>query len=353
MGSSSAAADEFNFPKIELHLHLDGAVRHSTIFELAKKKKIDLHGAKSVEDVKKLLVTHEPANLAKVLAAFDIFLPVIKNDASALERIAYETCEDQSKAGVIYFEGRYSPHLLCDSDNGDKLTPQNVIEAIYRGFCRGEKDFGVKARSILCCISGYEHFANEILELATNLKECGVVGIDVAGCSKGADEQYGPGIVNMFKEAATRGIHRTVHAGESGTSKSVVHAIVEMKSERIGHGYRITNDAESYQKYAIKEQIHFEACPYSSVMTGSVPLNWPKHPLKKWENDGVNFSISTDDPTCFDNTVVTELRLAKNEIGLSLEQLKKCQLNAAKSCFLPENEKEEIIQRIKNGKFYL
>uniref|UniRef100_A0A914P9Q6 adenosine deaminase n=1 Tax=Panagrolaimus davidi TaxID=227884 RepID=A0A914P9Q6_9BILA len=107
MGSSSAAADEFNFPKIELHLHLDGAVRHSTIFELAKKKKIDLHGAKSVEDVKKLLVTHQPANLAKVLAAFDIFIPVIKNDASALERIAYETCEDQSKAGVIYFEGRY------------------------------------------------------------------------------------------------------------------------------------------------------------------------------------------------------------------------------------------------------
>uniref|UniRef100_A0AC34G3A6 Adenosine deaminase n=1 Tax=Panagrolaimus sp. ES5 TaxID=591445 RepID=A0AC34G3A6_9BILA len=324
--SFSSSSGEFNFPKIELHLHLDGAVRHSTLFELAQKKKIDLQGAKSVEDVKKLLVTHEPANLAKVLAAFDIFLPVIKNDAAALERVAYETCEDQSNAGVIYFEARYSPHLLCDSDKGDKLAPKDVIEAIHRGFIRGEKDFGVKARSILCCISGYEDYANEVLDLATNLKNVGVVGIDVAGCSKGADESYGPEIVSMFKEAAKRGIHRTVHAGESGSfgSKSVVHAIVEMKSERIGHGYRVTEDAENYQKYAVQEQIHFEACPYSSVMTGAVPLNWPMHPLKKWEKDGVNFSISTDDPTCFDNTVVTELHIAKNEIGLSLEQLKNC-----------------------------
>ena len=149
--------------------------------------------------MKKLLVTHEPANLSKVLAAFDIFLPIIKNDANALERIAHETCEDQANAGVIYFEARYSPHLLCDSDKGDKLTPQNVIEAIHRGFVRGEKDFGVKARSILCCIRGYEKFANEILDLATNLKDIGVVGIDVAGCSKGADEKYEPAIVDMFK----------------------------------------------------------------------------------------------------------------------------------------------------------
>lgn len=89
-----------------------------------------------------------------------------------------------------------------------------MIEAVKRGLDRGERDFGVKSRSILCCIRSYDHWNEEILELATNLKALGVVAIDVAGCAHGADEKYEPSVVKVFQEAAKRGIHRTVHAGE-------------------------------------------------------------------------------------------------------------------------------------------
>jgi adenosine deaminase len=354
--------ETFEFPKVELHLHLDGAVRHSTIFELAQQKKIDLKGAKSVEDVRRLLVTHQPADLSKVLSAFDVFLPCIVGDKDAVERIAYELCEDQSNNGVVYFETRYSPHLLSNTANHKvwgmdsvyrekgTLDSAGVVAAVKRGLDRGEKEFGVKARSILCCIRGYESWNDEVLELATTLKDLGVVAIDVAGCAHGADEKYEPSVLRVFKEAAARGIHRTVHAGESGGPQEVIVAMEEMKAQRIGHGYRLLKDEAAYQKYAVQQQIHLEGCPYSSVMTGAVPLNWPEHPIERWARDGVNFSINTDDPVCFGNSMYSELCLAKHNIGISVEQLWKCQLNAAKSSFLPDEEKATLVQRILDGK---
>ena len=68
----------------------------------------------------------------------------------------------------------------------------------------------------MCCIRGYEDWNNEVIELgkplyvvirrntlyfilATNLKHLGVVAIDVAGCSQGADEQYEPSVIGVFQ----------------------------------------------------------------------------------------------------------------------------------------------------------
>ena len=96
-------------------------------------------------------------------------------------------------------------------------------------------------------------------------------------------------------------------------------AIEDMKAERIGHGYRLLRDPENYHRYAIEQRIHFEGCPYSSVMTGSVPLNWTVHPIAQWVKDGVSFSINTDDPTCFDNTILTDMRIVYDEIGIPIE----------------------------------
>ena len=70
-----------------------------------------------------MLITNEPANLAKMLAPFEIFLPVIRGDLGVVERIAYETCEDQHNNGVIYFEGRYAPHLMTDEKVTLAISP--------------------------------------------------------------------------------------------------------------------------------------------------------------------------------------------------------------------------------------
>ncbi|PIC33860.1 hypothetical protein B9Z55_013691 [Caenorhabditis nigoni] len=346
---SNEILERLDFPKVELHLHFEGAVRFETLLDLSRQKGIPLAGAKTVDELKKVLVTHQPADLAKVLEAFEIFLPVIRGDLTAIERMAYELCEDQHNNGVVYFEGRYSPHLMLCNNQPD-VTAADVVEAVKKGFDRGEAQFGIKARSILCCIRGLDRkFPQFILDLATDLAGLGVVAIDVAGTAHGADEQYEPEVVAAFQEAYRRGIHRTVHAGESGGVKEVMKAIKEMYAERIGHGYRIMRDEQLYiENFVNSKAVHLEGCPYSSVMTGAVPLDWKNHPIARWAKDDVNFSISRDDPTCFDNTMLSELTLARKQVGLTIHQLWKAQLNAARSCFLPEDEKADLVKLIES-----
>ncbi|PIO53771.1 hypothetical protein TELCIR_24881, partial [Teladorsagia circumcincta] len=79
------------------------------------------------------------------------------------------------------------------------LTAVGVVEAVKRGFDRGEADFGVKARSIVCCIRGLDQYADDVLQIATDCRHLGVVAIDVAGSAHGADEQYEAKVVHIFQ----------------------------------------------------------------------------------------------------------------------------------------------------------
>uniref|UniRef100_A0A914XGR6 adenosine deaminase n=1 Tax=Plectus sambesii TaxID=2011161 RepID=A0A914XGR6_9BILA len=169
-----------DFPKVELHVHLAGASRYETLIELALKKGIDVKGATNAKELASILQTTKPATLSKVLEAFHIFIPCVIGDAEALERVAYELCEDQAKNGVIYFEARYSPYLKTFDEDVEhakmwkkhgflaehqKITPAEVVEAVTRGLTRGEADFGVKARSILSCICGHPDWNHGTVQL--------------------------------------------------------------------------------------------------------------------------------------------------------------------------------------------
>ncbi|GMR49264.1 hypothetical protein PMAYCL1PPCAC_19459 [Pristionchus mayeri] len=345
---SSDINNNYNFPKIELHLHLDGSVRYETLLDLSREKGIPLRNATTVPELKKLLITDTPKNLSAVLAAFEIFLPVVVDDLDAIERIAYELCEDQANEGVVYFEARYSPHLLI-TDKANH-TAREVVEAVTSGLRRGKTDFGVDARQILCMICGLPQYNWDLLNLVETCKDLGVVGIDVAGSASGAEEKYEESVVKVFQAAHAKGLHRTAHAGEAGGAKEVLNALNEMYAERIGHGYRILRDEEAYRKNFLEERrAHLEACPYSSVMTGAVVPDWNRHPIKRWAEDGADFSISRDDPTCFDNSPKSELDLVHTKVGLTLHQLWQAQLNAAKASFAEEPLKSDIVAMVKAG----
>lgn len=338
--------------KVELHVHLDGSPRIATIIDLAKKKEMYLpaYDVKSLEDYVSL---KEPKSLTCFLHCFSVFMPIIKGDADAIERISYEFCEDLANSGVLYCEARYCPHLLANCGVDDipcsekhNVSPEKVVETVNRGLEKGCQDFEIKVCTILTCMRHRPEWSSEIVDLCDKFRNKNVVGIDLAG-----DESLGeiPAIkdhIVAFQRAAILGISRTVHAGEAGPAASVHEAIFLLHANRIGHGYHVLGDEDLY-KYVIEKQIHLELCPISSILTGAVTEPFNKHPAIKFAEDGVNFSLNTDDTLVCQNDMRKEFCVAFNKMGFTAAMLAKATFNAARSCFLPKDEKEDLINKLK------
>ena len=103
--------------RVELHIHLDGCVRMSTIWELCKKKGLPLPGRETIEDLTENVEMKEPANLTTFLSGFQYTAPALGGDLEAIERIALEFCEDAAHNGLLYVESRFCPHLLLPEGN--------------------------------------------------------------------------------------------------------------------------------------------------------------------------------------------------------------------------------------------
>ncbi|KAJ6665623.1 hypothetical protein lerEdw1_001993 [Lerista edwardsae] len=340
----------FDQPKVELHVHLDGAIRPETILHFGKKRGI-CPPNHTVEDLLRCVSYSEPLCLTEFLSKFCHYMPAIAGDREAVERIAYEFVEMKAKEGVIYVEVRYSPHLLANCNvqpiawnqkKGD-LTPDEVVRLVNRGLKAGEKAFNIKARSILCCMRNMPNWSLEVVELCKKYQNDYVVAIDLAG-DESINAETCPEHQKAYEEAVRCGIHRTVHAGEVGQPQVIKEAVDILKAERIGHGYHVLEDDDLYKKL-LKQNMHFEVCPRSSYLTGACETLC-NHPIKRFREDGANYSLNTDDPLIFNSTIHTDYQIAQECMGFTEKEFKRLNINAAKSSFLPENEKKKLLYQL-------
>uniref|UniRef100_A0A3P8RRG6 Adenosine deaminase n=1 Tax=Amphiprion percula TaxID=161767 RepID=A0A3P8RRG6_AMPPE len=351
MDQLSSSQVVFNKPKVELHVHLDGAIRVQTILDVAKRRGIDLP-ANTVEGMTQRIILEEPATLTFFLSKFAEYMHVVAGDREAIKRIAYEFVEDKAKEGVIYVEVRYSPHFLANTKvdpipweqaEGD-LSPDEVVQLVNEGLREGERAFNIKARSILCCMRHMPNWSMDVVELCKKYRHEGVVAIDLAG-DESLNCEANPGHRKAYEEAVRCGVHRTVHAGEVGPASVVKEAVEVLKAERVGHGYRTLEDQDLY-KELLAQNMHFEVCPISSKLTGACDPDFTKHPVITFRKDKANYSLNTDDPLIFNSSIHLDYSTAHKYMGFTEEEFKRLNINSAKSCFLPDDEKEELLHRL-------
>ena len=89
-------------PLIDLHRHIDGSVRLTTILDLAKQHRIKLPGA-TLEELRPHVQVMEDQRQPGVMAfiAKMLWMTAVLADADACRRIAHESVEDAHREGVV------------------------------------------------------------------------------------------------------------------------------------------------------------------------------------------------------------------------------------------------------------
>jgi len=320
-------------PKIDIHIHLDGAIRVRTIAELGDQLGIKL----PTYDPKKLAgyvqVNRDCRSLTDFLKRFEVFYPVLPF-AKTQERIAYELCEDCRRDNVIYFETRFAPALAASA----KFRMEDAVVAALEGLRRGQLDLGVRCGLILCCYRSISVQENiETVNLARKYRDQGVIGIDLAG-----DETHFPAAPHAEAFALARKLELpiTIHAGEGGHPEHIREAVFEHGATRIGHGVSLQQDPELLK--AVRDQgTVFEICLTSNLQTCTVP-SLQAHPFKRFLDEKLRVTLNTDDPGISNITLTDEIEIAAREFKLRTAQIRELQLNAARAAFAEPSVRAEI-----------
>ncbi len=324
-------------PKTDLHVHLDGSLRLSTILDLARQDGIELPATTEAGLAAAMHVGENTGSLTEYLKAFDVTLRVLQTEA-ALTRVAYELGEDAAAEGVRYMEVRYSPMLHTRGS----LSLTKVVEAVINGLRRAQDDFGIHSNVIICGIRNISAESSlEMAELAVAYKNRGVVGFDLAGAEYDHPAKHHK---DAFQLIRNNNINCTIHAGEAYGPESIEQALHVCGAHRIGHGCRLREDGDLLH-YITDHRIPLECCPSSNVQTGAV-RDLRSHPLKFYQDLGVRVTVNTDNRLITDTTVSKELFIVHTEMDVDWPSLKSIILNGFKSAFLPFHERRAMLRAV-------
>jgi adenosine deaminase len=314
-------------PKIDLHVHIDGAVRPATVADLAREGGMSSEEAEALS--RRATVGPLCRSLADFLDVFEIFYPLLRNP-DAVERISYELCELEASAGVVYFEARFAPVLQASEKGGI----DHVTAAALRGLARGGRDFGVAWGLILCCYRTQSPASSlATVETAQRYRPDGVVGIDLAG-----DESF-PALPHLkaFMRAREAGLAVTVHAGEAAGPENIREAVFLLGARRIGHGVHLFEDPD-LERHVCEEGIALEVCLTSNLQTGAW-RDLATHPFADYLRKGLPVTLNTDDPGLSRIDMVSELLLAADTFSLSREEILVLQNNALRAAFCSKDRR--------------
>ncbi len=329
----------FSLPKVELHRHLEGSLRLTTMLDIARQHGVtvpasmfNLSGLVQVQD-------KDPMTFTNFLEKFKT-LRLFYKSPDVIHRVTQEAIEDAAKDNVRYMELRFTPVALSRAEG---FPLHDVMDWVIASAKEASQKFKIKV-GLIVSVNRHEspELAEQVAWLAADHIKDGVLGIDLAGNE--AEFSAIP-FFDIFHEAHQAGLHVTIHAGEWGPAKNIYEAIQYLSAERIGHGVRVLEDA-NVTAAAKERNTTFEVCVTSNYQSGVVK-SLAEHPLPKMMEAGLNVTVNTDDPSVSRITLSHEYQHACQEMKVPINSLKQTILNAAQASFLKEDEKKSLVASLK------
>ncbi len=318
-------------PKAELHLHLDGSLRPATAVDLARERRDRLPDLPLDEPVMRarLVAPARCRDQAELLRAFALPVALLQ-DAEALERCTAELVEDVASEGTRYAEIRWAPSL----HTREGLRLRDGIAAVVRGARAAAATTGVEVRLIAVALrTQAPETAVEVARAALPFLADGVTGFDLAGVEHLAPDPRR--FAAAFGVARQGGLGITCHAGEWGGAAQVRAALL-VEPWRIAHGAPAADDPDLMAELRDR-RVTLDVCPTSNRQAG-IGTDDDSAPLPRLLRAGVPVTISTDDRTVSDLTLVRELERAVRRLGVTPTEVVGTMRQAYAVAFLHHDE---------------
>jgi len=322
--------------KVDLHRHLEGAVRLSTMLDLYRGSGHPLPETTPAELSARAQVVQPMGSLEEVLSRFTLAQGAFFDEA-ACERIAFEAVEDLAADNVRLAELRFSPEFLCEPHG---LDWDAAMAAMARGVERGAREFDVTVGLIAIASRNYGiDSAERTVAFALRHRDH-LVAFDLAG-----DEQaYPPSLyVDVVAELAGSGLKLTTHYGESGGAAFPREAVEVLGSLRLGHGVSVAADPE-VTALVREREVTLEMCPTSNRRTRAVP-DMADHPARRLLDQDVSVTINTDNPCLFAIDLTNELEVCVDVLGFSDDDVRRVTANALDASFVGDAAKDDVRRR--------
>ena len=379
-------------PKSDLHLHLDGSLRLSTLIDLARENGVKLP-AYDEAGLRRLVFKSQYADLTEYLQGFAYTTAVLQTPA-ALERVGYELVQDNQAEGVRYIEVRFAPQLHQNS----LMSSIDVMAALDRGLARAKNEFNSRPQvksgeeppfeyGIIACAmrmftKGFSAYFDNLLDVHAHSERkwvftlasmelvraaveardrlgLPIVGFDLAGAEAG----YPAGDhAQAYALAHKHFLKKTVHAGEAYGPESIFQAITDLHADRLGHAVYLFDagmikspeikDRKAYVdslvQFIADRRITIEVCLTSNLQTIPAIRDLSHHSFRRMRKAKLSATFCTDNRTVSRTTVSDEILKAVQAFHITPRELKNFVIYGFKRSFFPGTyiKKREYVHQV-------
>jgi aminodeoxyfutalosine deaminase len=313
-------------PKVELHVHLEGAIRPSTLLQLAHHNGAQL----PAHDVQGLRDFYRFRDFPHFIEVYVTITRCLRTPED-YRLIAYEFGSDCARQNIRYAEVTFS---IATNVKYAGLPWQEILEALNAGREQARAEFGVDWGWVFDIVRDVPETQDQVVEIALAARERGVVALGLGGKELGFPAEL---FERSFEHARQAGLPRVPHAGEISGPESIWSALRHLHADRLGHGVRCVEDPVLVA-YLREHQVPLEVCPTSNVRLGVYP-DFAAHPLRRLWDQGLLITVNSDDPPLFGTDLNREYQVLVDHFGFTAAELEQVSLNALHASFLPETQK--------------
>lgn len=323
-------------PKCEHHLHLEGTLEPSLLFDLAHRNGITLptHFPPTVEACNERYANF--ADLQDFLDHYYIGMSVLIKEQDFYD-LAMEYFTKAHADGCAHSEVFFDPQ--------GHIERGISVDVVVAGFNRACKDANAKlgtSNKLIMCLLRHLPASDGIATINSTHKyfQNGTLhGLGLDSAEKPFPPELFTECYSLIRDSFPE-VGLTAHAGEEGDHTYVETALDKLNVSRIDHGVNSKNSPELMRRLA-ENRTMLTMCPLSNVKL-QVVSDVAELPIDLFFENDVPFSINSDDPAYFGGYILDNYVAVHTRFGFCPEQWVKIVKNGINGSWCDDARKSEL-----------